>query len=397
MTCSRPPILSDLEEPNLDLGDSEIVETLKGSHVFVTGAAGLLGHVLVEKLLRTCEVDKLYLLMKSENDKTEQEQLEHYFVGKLFERLMREQPMCMGKVELISGDCEQHGLGLSEQDRALLINNAHYLFHLNSLGQFDDEIWTAVNANVRSTKTMLDIAKQMSNLKAFVHISTTFAHCCQREIDEKFYETPYTWIELLQLVDSLDHNSLHGLTPLVIGKWPNAHLFTKALAEDLIKDEGKNLPIAILRPSIVVSTVHEPVMGWVNDITGVAGIVAGAAEGLLKSLHCNKDKLADMVPADMCVNAAISIAWELEKKQWLMNENVPIFNIVSTTQNPITWKMFKQCNECAINYPFSMFQWYYSFTLNKNLLVHNIYIFFLHMVPALLMDVGAYALGKQPV
>ena len=56
-------------------------------------------------------------------------------------------------------------------------------------------------------------------------------------------------------------------------------------------------------------------MGWTNDISGAAGVVAGAAEGLLKSLHCNKEKLADMVPADMCVNASLTIAWELEKKE----------------------------------------------------------------------------------
>ena len=65
----------------------------------------------------------------------------------------------------------------------------------------------------------------------------------------------------------------------------------------------------------MVNTFHEPVMGWTNDISGAAGVVAGAAEGLLKSLHCKKDKLADMVPADMCINAAITIAWELQKKQ----------------------------------------------------------------------------------
>ena len=36
----------------------------------------------------------------------------------------------------------------------------------------------------------------------------------------------------------------------LIGNWPNAYLFTKAVTEDLIQDEGVNLPIAILRPSV---------------------------------------------------------------------------------------------------------------------------------------------------
>ena len=66
-----------------ELGDSEILQTFRGSHVFIIGADGFLGQVLVEKLLRTCEVDKLYLLMKPEEDKTEQECLENFFVGKV--------------------------------------------------------------------------------------------------------------------------------------------------------------------------------------------------------------------------------------------------------------------------------------------------------------------------
>jgi fatty acyl-CoA reductase len=36
----------------------------------------------------------------------------------------------------------------------------------------------------------------------------------------------------------------------VLGDWPNTYSFTKALAEDMIRDEARGLPIGILRPSI---------------------------------------------------------------------------------------------------------------------------------------------------
>jgi fatty acyl-CoA reductase len=36
----------------------------------------------------------------------------------------------------------------------------------------------------------------------------------------------------------------------VIGDWPNTYTFTKAVTEDMIKEEARDLPIAILRPSI---------------------------------------------------------------------------------------------------------------------------------------------------
>jgi fatty acyl-CoA reductase len=31
-------------------------------------------------------------------------------------------------------------------------------------------------------------------------------------------------------------------------KWPNTYTFTKAMAEDLVRDEGVGLPIGVFRP-----------------------------------------------------------------------------------------------------------------------------------------------------
>jgi len=36
----------------------------------------------------------------------------------------------------------------------------------------------------------------------------------------------------------------------IIGDWPNTYTFTKFVAEDMIGEIGKGLPIAIIRPSI---------------------------------------------------------------------------------------------------------------------------------------------------
>jgi fatty acyl-CoA reductase len=47
---------------------SSIVEYYKGHAVFVTGATGFMGKVLVEKLLRSCPgIEHLYLLMRPSN------------------------------------------------------------------------------------------------------------------------------------------------------------------------------------------------------------------------------------------------------------------------------------------------------------------------------------------
>lgn len=86
--------------------------------------------------------------------------------------------------------------------------------------------------------------------QAFVHVSTAYANCPRKDIDEKVYETPITADKLMSIVDTLDEQQLEAITPLLIGNWPNTYVYTKAIAENLIKTYGEGLPIAMVRPSI---------------------------------------------------------------------------------------------------------------------------------------------------
>jgi fatty acyl-CoA reductase len=61
----------------------------------------------------------------------------------------------------------------------------------------------------------------------------------------------------------------------------------------------------------VVNTASEPVVAWINNMYGAAGVVIGAGMGLLKSMYCDKDIAADIVPVDMVINAALAIAWDV--------------------------------------------------------------------------------------
>jgi hypothetical protein len=36
----------------------------------------------------------------------------------------------------------------------------------------------------------------------------------------------------------------------LLGEWPNTYAFTKAMAEDLVRDKGVGLPIGVFRPAI---------------------------------------------------------------------------------------------------------------------------------------------------
>ena len=62
-------------------------------------------------------------------------------------------------------------------------------------------------------------------------------------------------------------------SPLFRGEHPNTYVFTKGLAEQLILDKGQNLPLAVVRPSIVVAAWKYPVKGWVDNLNGPTGCV----------------------------------------------------------------------------------------------------------------------------
>lgn len=56
----------------------------------------------------------------------------------------------------------------------------------------------------------------------------------------------------------LDESIIQDITPKLLGEWPNTYTYTKALSEYLIQQEKGNLNIAIIRPSIVGASWHEP-------------------------------------------------------------------------------------------------------------------------------------------
>ena len=48
--------------------------------------------------------------------------------------------------------------------------------------------------------------------------------------------------------------------------WPNTYVFTKAMGEMMVNDLKDNLPVIIIRPTIVTSTYNEPFPGWIEGI-----------------------------------------------------------------------------------------------------------------------------------
>lgn len=71
----------------------------------------------------------------------------------------------------------------------------------------------------------------------------------------------------------LKHNGTYTRYRLV-GKCPNTYTYTKAMAEQVLEKESGNVPLAIVRPSIVSAALKEPFPGWIDNLNGMTGILA---------------------------------------------------------------------------------------------------------------------------
>jgi hypothetical protein len=78
-------------------------------------------------------------------------------------------------------------------------------------------------------------------------------------------------------------------------------------------------------------------------------------------------------------------------------DDIPILNYVSSTQNPLTWAQFMKFNECGTEFPSMTVMWYYFLILHKYKIMHNFCAIFLHFLPALIVDTAARLVGKEPM
>ena len=72
--------------------------------------------MLVEKLLRSTEVEKIYLLIRPKKGLETKARLEQLMSAKIFNKLKESCPDVMSRVEAVNGDITEHNFGISEED-----------------------------------------------------------------------------------------------------------------------------------------------------------------------------------------------------------------------------------------------------------------------------------------
>ncbi|XP_039391836.1 fatty acyl-CoA reductase 1 isoform X9 [Mauremys reevesii] len=287
-----------------------IPEYYEGKNVLLTGATGFMGKVLLEKLLRSCpKVKAVYILVRHKAGQTPQERMEEMISCKLFDRLRDEQPEFKEKIIAVPSELTQSELDLSEQDKEKLIDCINIVFHCAATVRFNETLRDAVQLNVIATQQLVILAQRMKNLEVFMHVSTAYAYCNRKHIEEIIYPPPVDPKKLIGSLEWMDDGLVNDITPKLIGDRPNTYTYTKALAEYVVQQEGAKLNIAIIRPSIVGASWKEPFPGWIDNFNGPSGLFIAAGKGILRTMRASNSAVADLVPVDVVVNTTLAAAW----------------------------------------------------------------------------------------
>jgi len=357
-------------------------------NVFITGVSGFMGKVLLEKLLYYCyDLNKIYVLMREKRGRSVENRLDDMFKLPLFQRLRNEKPQLFKKVVPVNGDvCLPH-LGLTDQQREMLINEVNVVFHFAAILRLEAKLKDAIEMNTTGTKKMLDLAKEMKHLEVFVHLSTAFCHVDKEELGERTYDSPDDPYDIMRLVQWLDDESIDLITPKLLHPHPNTYTYSKRLAETLVTQEYPNIPCCIARPSIVLPSYEEPMPGWVDNLNGPTGLLIGAGKGVIRSMHCNGDYHAEVVPVDIAINALLVISYLVATELKKNAKSIPVYNLTQGNIRPTTWaEVVEKGRQRLHEYPFNGQMWYPDGDIRKSKFVHNLFIFFFHFIPAYLID-----------
>jgi alcohol-forming fatty acyl-CoA reductase len=150
-----------------------IKEYFDNSHIFITGATGFLGKVLIEKLLRTCDgIEKIYILMRPKRGLSTSQRFEDFKKHKVFEKIREKFPEILNKLVCISGDINEPEIGLNEDDTELLSNRIDIVFHVAATVRFNEPLKNAAILNTFGTQRVMDLCTKMTNLKVSKQLNT---------------------------------------------------------------------------------------------------------------------------------------------------------------------------------------------------------------------------------
>ena len=362
-----------------------------GKEIMLIGVTGFIGKVwLANTLLDLPEVKRIYLLIRRQKsnpaDRRFQKMVEESPVfDPLFERYgNRLADFLRDKVEVVEGDVIQPGLGLNADSALYLQKNLDLIINSSGLTDFNPDLRDALATNADAAVNILDFVRA-SDHAGLLHLSTCYVAGEQDgRVSEKIipnynphgladFDAEKEWRSLQELVRQAEMQSeseevTSGLRMQARSKehaakdlqgaalenqvrknrvrwlktylteagtrrakelgWPNTYTLTKSLAESLIAKHGKGLPVAVVRPAIVETSVAKPFVGW-NEGINTSASLSYLLGTYFRQLPSNESKRLDIIPVDsVCGGMTLIAAAVMERR------HDPLYQLATSVTNP---------------------------------------------------------------
>lgn len=92
------------------------------------------------------------------------------------------------------------------------------------------------------------------------------------------------------------------------------------------------MAVVVLRPSIIIASIKEPVPGWTDTISAAGGLSMAVGSGLLNYVYGSDQNIADIIPVDFVVNGILAST--------ALKANKPGLTVIHSSTshaNPVTW------------------------------------------------------------
>src|ERR1051326_2851302 len=113
--------------------------------------------------------------------------------------------------------------------------------------------------------------------------------------------------------------------------------FTKAMAEHAVVELHGDVPLSIVRPSIIESALDEPFPGWLEGFRMAEPIILAFGRGILQDFSGLPRSILDIIPVDFVVNTVLAVAASPPP------DSTPrIYHAASGTRNPLRYREFPE-------------------------------------------------------
>ncbi|HEU5083215.1 MAG TPA: HAD-IB family phosphatase [Acidimicrobiales bacterium] len=349
-----------------------IAGALDGQRIAITGGTGFLGTALIERLLRRAPGCELVLLIRPSQRRTvTQRARREIFKNDAFDQLRALcdggdesfDDMVARRVQVIAGDVATDGLGLDEHGRTVLAT-CDTVIHSAATVSFDSPLDSAVEVNLlgpsRIATTLQDIVRDPDELPHLVAVSTCYVAgnrkgaAPEEPVDQSPFWFGVDWRHEVAAArrtradaeaesrtpdmlarfrkDARRELGAAG-TPALASKteqlrsawvsdqlveagraraaslgWPDAYAYTKALGEKALFEQRGQLPVSVVRPAIIESSLAEPSPGWIRGFRMAEPVIISYARGLLKEFPGVPEGIIDVIPVDLVCGAICAVA-----------------------------------------------------------------------------------------